>query len=139
MPRTILIVEDNDLFRGMLSSMIELHGYTVVVARRGSEGLALAAAQSIDAAVTDVDMPEMDGFEFCRQLRAQEQAAGRDVPVWIMTGVMRPALMKKATAAGTGLVLRKPFPIAEICKQFEEEFAKRAGAGPAGDTSPVAS
>ena len=136
MPRTILIVEDNDMFRGMLSSMIALRGYTVIVARGGAEGLALAAAQPIDAAVTDVEMPEMDGFEFCRQLRAQQQAAGREIPVWIMTGVLKPALARKAAAAGTLLVLRKPFPIDEVCKQFEQEFAQPGSAAPAGASLP---
>src|SRR5262245_34541253 len=124
MSRTILIVEDNDLFRGMLSSMLSLRGYTVVIARRASEALAISAAQPIDGVLTDVDMPEMNGFEFCAQLRAQQAAAGRDIPVWIMTGVFRPALEKKAATAGAVLVLRKPFPIEEVCTQLEQEFEK---------------
>jgi CheY-like chemotaxis protein len=130
MSRTILIVEDNELFRGMLSSMLALRGYTIVVAGRGSEGLAIAAAQPIDGVLTDVDMPEMDGFAFCAQLREQQKAAGQDIPVWIMTGVMRPALTKKANAAGAVLVLRKPFPIEEVCAQIESEFEKRASDAP---------
>lgn len=138
MTRTILIVEDNDLFRGMLSSMLALRGYIVVVARRGAEGLSIAAAQRIDAALTDVDMPEMDGFEFCTQLCAQQKAAGRDIPVWIMTGVMRPALSKKAAAAGAVLVLRKPFPIEEVCAQIESELGKRAEPPPLPSEKPVA-
>jgi CheY-like chemotaxis protein len=138
MSRTILIVEDNDLFRGMLSSMLALRGYTIVATSRGSEGLAAALAQPVDAALTDVDMPEMDGFEFCTQLRAQQNEAGRDIPVWIMTGVMRPALTRKATAAGAVLVLRKPFPIEEVCAQIEGEFEKRAsGAPPTTGAAPV--
>src|SRR3954471_8990716 len=122
MARTLLIVEDNDLFRGMLSSMLALRGYTIVTASRGSEGLAVAAAQKVDAVLTDVDMPEMDGFDFCAQIRAQQQAAGRDIPVWIMTGMFRPALAKKAANAGAVLVLRKPFPIEDVCAQIESEF-----------------
>lgn len=138
MTRTILIVEDNDLFRGMLSSMLALHGYIVVPARRGAEGLTIAAAQRIDAALTDVDMPEMDGFEFCAKLREQEKAAGRDIPVWIMTGVMRPALSKKAATAGAVLVLRKPFPIEEVCAQIEGELTKRLEPPPLPSEKPVA-
>lgn len=126
MARTLLIVDDNDLFRGMLRSMLELRGYNLIVARNGVEGLAVAAAQSIDGALTDIDMPEMDGYEFCRQLRAQQAAIGRDVPVWIMSGVFRPALAKKAAAAGALLVLRKPFPVDEVCGHLEAEFQKRA-------------
>jgi CheY-like chemotaxis protein len=130
MSRTILIAEDNDMFRGMLSSMLELRGYIAVPARDGAEALALAAAQPVDGVLADVEMPEMDGFEFCARIRAQQQAAGQDVPVWIMTGTMRPALSKKAIAAGAVLVLRKPFPIDEVCARIEAEFEKRAGATP---------
>ncbi len=130
MSRTLLIVEDNDLFRGMLKSLLEMRGYTVVVARNGPEGLALAAGRTFDGAITDIEMPEMDGYEFCRQLRAQEQARGIDIPVWIMSGVFRPALAKKAAAAGALLVLRKPFPIEEVCATLEQEFAKRASGSP---------
>ncbi len=130
MPRTLLIVDDNDLFRGMLKSLLEMRGYAVVVARNGPEGLALAASQAFDGALTDIEMPEMDGYEFCRQLRAQQQAQGIDIPVWIMSGVFRPALAKKAAAAGALLVLRKPFPIEEVCATLEQEFSKRSSEPP---------
>src|SRR5215212_8417939 len=100
MPRTILIVEDNDLFRGMLRSLLEMRGYAVVTASSGDEGLAAAAGQPVDAVLTDLDMPGMNGFEFCQQLRAQQQAVGKDMPVWIMSGVFRPALAKRAAEAG---------------------------------------
>lgn len=129
LPRTILVVDDNDLFRGMVSSLMAMRGYRIVVARNGPEGLALAAEQPIDGALTDIEMPEMDGYEFCRQLRAQQQAAGRDLPVWIMSGVFRPALEKKAAAAGAILVLRKPFPIDEVCAHLEAEFQQREEGG----------
>jgi CheY-like chemotaxis protein len=126
MPRTLLLVEDNELFRGMLRSLLTMRGYNVETARTGAEGLAMSAARTFDGVLTDVDMPEMDGFEFCRQLREQNKAAGLDVPVWIMTGMFRPALTKKADAAGAVLVLRKPFPIDEVCAQLEQEFEKRS-------------
>lgn len=125
MPHTILLVDDNDLYRGMLRSLLELHGYQVVTARSGAEGLAAATTNVIEAALLDVDMPEMDGFELCRQLKAQQLAAGQDVPVWIITGSFRPALARRAEAAGALLVLRKPFPIEELCGNLEREFLKR--------------
>jgi len=117
------------MFRGMLSSMLELRGYKVLAVSRGAQGLATAAEQPVDAALSDVDMPEMDGFDFCARFREQQKAAGKDTPEWIMTGVMRPALAKKAAAAGALLVLRKPFPVEEVCAQIEAEFQKRAEGG----------
>lgn len=128
MPRTILIVDDNDAYRGVLASLISLRGYQVVTARNGTEGLAVAATRPIDAALVDVEMPGMDGFEFCGQLQAQCQGSGKNLPVWIMTGVLRPALNKKAAQAGAILVLRKPFHAEEFVQRCEEEFQARAAA-----------
>jgi CheY-like chemotaxis protein len=125
MPRTVLLVDDNDLYRGMLRSLLELRGYHVIPARNGAEGLTCAANSPIDAALVDLDMPEMDGFETCRRLKALPAEAGHDVPVWIITGTFRPALAKRAAAAGALLVLRKPFPIEELCGELEREFLKR--------------
>lgn len=133
MSRTLLLVEDNEMFRGMLRSLLTMRGYAVEVARNGPEGLAMAAARNFDAVLSDVDMPEMDGFEFCRQVREQQKAVGRNIPVWIMTGMFRPALAKRAAAAGAMLVLRKPFPIEEICAQLEQEFQKHPDASAPGE------
>jgi CheY-like chemotaxis protein len=136
MSRSLLVVEDNDLFRGMLRSLLEMRGYVVVLARNADEGLAMAAAQSFDGVLTDVEMPGMDGFEFCKAVREQQLAVGQDIPVWIMTGVFRPALAKKAAAAGAVLVLRKPFPVDEVCAKLEAEFTKRSEEGaPPADSS----
>jgi CheY-like chemotaxis protein len=128
MPHTILLVDDNDLYRGMLRSLLELQGYQVIIARNGPEGLACATTGRIDAALADVNMPEMDGFEFCRRLKAQQLAVGQDVPVWIITGAFQPALARRASEAGALLVLRKPFPIQELRAQLEQEFLKRGSA-----------
>ena len=125
MPHTILIVDDNDAFRGMLRAALEARGYVPLVARSGAEGLQLAAQYLVDAALVDVEMTEMDGFEFCRQFKEQNQAAGREVPMWIMTGVLRPGLTKKADAVGALVVLRKPLNIEQTCAQFEREFRHR--------------
>src|ERR1041385_3464561 len=124
MARTILIVDDNDAFRGMLGSALLERGYQVIVARCGPDGLA-AANYVVDAVLADVDMPEMDGFEFCRRLRDECSREGREVPVWIMTGALQLGLSKRGDAAGAKLVMRKPFNVDEICEQFERAFRER--------------
>ena len=127
MPHTILIVDDNDAFRGMLTSVLGMRGYTILAASSGAEGLKLAAEYQIDAALVDVEMPVMEGFEFCQLLREQNQANGRDVPVWIMTGALRLGISRRAAAVGALVVLRKPLSVEETCAQFEKEFQQRAG------------
>ena len=126
MPRTILIVDDNDAYRGMMRTVLTERGYGVTVARSGAEGLAAVAAdRAIDAVLADVDMPGMDGFEFCRRLRAERPADLPDLPVWIMTGVLQLGLTKRGNAVGAMLVLRKPFDVDEVCAQFERTFSAR--------------
>jgi CheY-like chemotaxis protein len=138
MSRTLLLVEDNELFRGMLRSLLTMRGYNVVTASNGTEGMAVAAEYEIDAALADVEMPGMDGFEFCARLREALKSTGQDLPVFIMTGVFRPALEKRAAAAGAVLVLRKPFPIEEVCAKLEREFERRSDSPLPGGAAPEA-
>jgi CheY-like chemotaxis protein len=127
MPRTILVVDDNAPFRGMLKSMLKMRGYEPVVAATAAEGLKFAAIPAIDAVLVDYDMPGTNGLEFCRQLREQNRASGRNLPVWIMTGALDPEVGKSAAAVGALLVLRKPFNTDAMCAMLEREFAARAG------------
>ncbi len=138
MSRTILIVDDNDQFRGMLTTVLGLRGYTTVAARSAAEGLKAAAARAFDAVITDVEMPDMNGLEFCAELREQEKPSGRYVPVWIMTGGLRVGVNRRATALGALHVLRKPLNVDEVCAQFEHEFHRRETGSPlpAPDAAP---
>jgi CheY-like chemotaxis protein len=130
MSRSILIVDDNEMFRGMLRSLLAMRGFEAVMAANGQEGLAIAASRPIDAVLSDVDMPGMDGIEFCAQLRALAQKEGKDIPVWIMTGGMRPGMARRAAAAGALLVVRKPFNVVDVCNQIQQEFEARSSRPP---------
>ena len=126
MPHTILVVDDNAPFRGMLKSMLHMRGYEPVVASTAVEGLKLAAIPAIEAVLVDFDMPGTNGLEFCRQLREQNRATGRDIPIWIMTGAMDPEVGKRAAEVGALLVVRKPFNTDAMCAMLEREFAARS-------------
>jgi hypothetical protein len=126
MARTILVVDDNAAFRGMLKTMLKMRGYEPVTASTAAEGLQLAANPAIEAVLVDFDMPGTNGLEFCRQLREQNRAAGRDIPTWIMTGALDPEVGKSAADVGALLVVRKPFNTDSMCAMLEREFAKRS-------------
>ncbi len=127
MARTILVVDDNAPFRGMLKSMLKMRGYEPVVAGTAADGLRLAAETAVDAVLVDFDMPVINGLEFCRRLREQNRAAGRDIPTWIMTGALDPEVGKNAADVGALLVVRKPFNTDAMCGMLEQEFAARSG------------
>lgn len=72
---SLLIVDDNSATRYALRRRLERHGYRLQEAGTGTEGLALIAAQSFDALILDVNLPDMSGFDIVRQLRADPRTA----------------------------------------------------------------
>jgi DNA-binding response OmpR family regulator len=114
MAQTVLIIDDNPLVREVVRQMLQARGYAVLVAEEGRAGLRQLAKNEVDVAIVDVDMPLMNGVEVCTALREQAAAAGRTLPVWLMTGVTRPELVEGAERAGAAGILAKPFTTAEL-------------------------
>lgn len=67
---TILIVEDERALRESISAMLELHGYKVILSENGKEGLEITHKHMPDLIISDIMMPEMDGFEFLHEIRS---------------------------------------------------------------------
>jgi DNA-binding response OmpR family regulator len=102
--------------------LLEHRGYEVIVADSGAAGLARAAERNVDGALIDVHMTGMNGIEVCRILREQAAAAGRKLPVWIMTGARSAPIIKAAAEAGALVVLSKPFSHGELYQRIEAEL-----------------
>ena len=82
MKETILIIEDEEDIRALLSSLLESEGYHIITASNGREGIAMFQEHSPDLVLTDVRMPIMDGIEVLREIKAKES----DTEVIILTG-----------------------------------------------------
>ncbi len=80
----ILIIDDNDEFRGMVADYFGEMGYRIAVAMNGAEGLARAKELKPDLIICDVMMPDVGGIEVLRGLQADEDT--RAIPVLVMTG-----------------------------------------------------
>jgi CheY-like chemotaxis protein len=124
--RTVLVVDDDPRFRGMLCEALGMHGLKVVAAADATNGLAIAKSCPVDAVLSDYQMPEADGLAFCQALRA---APGENpgVPVWLMTG-STDLSTERARAAGAVDVFRKPFRVTEVIHAMERHLtpAERA-------------
>ena len=108
----VLVVDDEYDFRVIVAHVLEHGGYDTVLAGDGAEGLHLFEDRRPDLVVLDGNLPDMDGIEVCRRLRATE--AGRDVPVLMCT--VRSALDRVSAgleAGATDYVL-KPFETEEL-------------------------
>ena len=79
----ILLVEDNEMNRDMLSRRLERRGYAVVIAEDGGAGIALAKSESPDLILMDMSLPVMNGFDFIQELRKNKD--WQDIPVVILT------------------------------------------------------
>lgn len=114
---TILVVEDDDGFRGLIVRILRALGYTVLDARDGRDALARyqIAGSSIDLVLTDVAMPHVDGIELGRQLREQRQ----DLPLLYMSGYSAETLGGRLPTNSTGFI-RKPFTMDRVAACVDE-------------------
>lgn len=120
MTRTLLIIDDNKSVRDALRFLLERRGYQVLTAESGPEGIALAEQHAVDGVMVDVNMPGMNGIMACRALKAQAEAKGRTLPIWMMTGARTPELAKTAAEAGALVLLPKPFDFADLFRRLDE-------------------
>ena len=111
-PSTVLIVDDKPSARELLRAILLEQGYTLAFATSGQEALTSAAELSPDVILLDVMMPGLDGFEVCRQLRADPVLA--QVPVILITALDDEDSVLQGLEAGADDFISKPFNQAEL-------------------------
>jgi two-component system, OmpR family, response regulator len=123
----VLVIEDEVKMAGLLKRGLEEEGYAVDVAGTGSDALWLGTENPYDAIVLDVMLPDQDGFEVCRQLRA----GGRWAPVLMLTA--RDAVPDRVAGldAGADDYLTKPFSFTELFARLRALVRRGAGERPA--------
>ncbi|GII59475.1 DNA-binding response regulator [Planotetraspora thailandica] len=103
----VLVVDDEPNIRDLVGIALRFHGFSVTGAGGGGEALDLAATGEFDLVVLDVMLPDVDGFEVCRRLRA----AGRDVPIIFLTAKDTPADTVRGLTLGGDDYVTKPFSV----------------------------
>ncbi|MBF0441749.1 MAG: response regulator [Oligoflexales bacterium] len=104
----ILIVDDSMTTRKNLKDLFEQNGYEVVEASNGVSGLkSFNDNEKIDAIISDINMPEMDGLEFCREIKKHER--GTNVPILVVTAVATKKNNETARKIGVDGIIVKPF------------------------------
>ena len=108
----ILLVEDNEINIIAIGTYLQDRGYHVVVARNGREALASVGAARPDVILMDIQMPEMEGLEATRQLRAHPTYAA--LPIIALTALAMPGDRERCLAAGANEYLTKPVSLKEL-------------------------
>lgn len=111
---TILIVEDDELIREILSKVLEKHGFTPKAVGTGEEGLSLMESNTYEAVVLDINLPSMDGFEVLTQLRSR----GLQTPVLLLTSRQRVSDRVRGLDLGADDYLPKPFEYEEFIERL---------------------
>jgi signal transduction histidine kinase len=103
----ILIVEDSPTQAALLSHLLERSGHRVRVAGNGQEALAALRERASDLVITDVVMPEMDGYELCEAIKSDETLG--EVPVILLTSLSDPQDVIRSLQCGADNFIRKPY------------------------------
>ena len=115
MSQSILVVDDSATVRKFVSVSLSMQGFTVVTACDGMDALEKLPTARVDLVITDLNMPNMDGFELIRALRDNPQF--RDLPVIILTSLNDSVSKETGASLGVGAYLIKPFSLEKI--QYE--------------------
>jgi two-component system cell cycle response regulator DivK len=120
----ILLVEDNDMNRDMLSRRLEKRGYEVVIAVDGQQGVALAQSEAPALIVMDMSLPVLDGWEATRQLKSAP--ATRAIPIIALTAHAMAGDRERAREAGADDFDTKPVELPRLLEKIEALLARRA-------------
>jgi CheY-like chemotaxis protein len=124
----ILLVEDNEMNRDMLSRRLEKRGFTVVLAVDGAAGIAQAKAEKPDLILMDLSLPVIDGWEASKQIKADPETS--KTPIIALTAHAMASDREKCLAAGCDDFDTKPVELPRLLAKIDEILKKNAPPAP---------
>jgi DNA-binding response OmpR family regulator len=119
----ILVIEDDLQMKNLLVLLLERSGLDVMASELGEEGLRLAQNHPVDLILSDIDLPDISGFEVCRRLKENPEL--RSIPVIIMSGRLTEGNAAQAMDLGAADYITKPCPAKEILAKVAAHLAAR--------------
>ena len=114
----ILIVEDNEMNRDMLSRRLERKGFDVVMAEDVKKGVAMAQSENPDLILMDLSLPIMDGWEATSTIKSEEST--RDIPIIVLTAHAMSGDREKALEAGADEYDTKPIDFKRLLGKIKD-------------------
>lgn len=121
----ILLVEDNEMNRDMLSRRLQRRGYSVELAVDGRQGVEMAKSGQYDLVLMDMSLPELDGWEATRELRAEPSTKG--LPIIALTAHAMAGDQDKALEAGCDDYDIKPIELPRLLAKIEALLGRTEG------------
>lgn len=119
---SILVLDDSASMRQMIKTALMDKGHVIVGAANGVQGLKFVKSTPFDLVITDLNMPEMDGLTFIRELRKSPDHRG--MPVLFVSTESNEAFKQQAKAAGATGWVTKPFSSDQLCRVVEKVLGK---------------
>ncbi len=118
----ILVVDDNELNQWVIASICRNRGHEVTILSSGLDAVRLVRKRSFDVLLLDIKMPDIDGYEVTRQIRASEQgsSSSRHLPIIALTAHIRSGTKERCTAAGMDGYLLKPVRLKALFMMIEK-------------------
>jgi len=122
----ILLIEDNELNRDMLSRRLQKRGYEIVMAIDGESGVAMARSETPELILMDMSLPGIDGWEATRRLKGAPET--RHIPIMALTAHAMPSDRDKALAAGCDDFDTKPVELPRLLEKIAALVKKGSAA-----------
>jgi two-component system cell cycle sensor histidine kinase/response regulator CckA len=117
----VLLVEDDDPVRELIGRALRANGFEVVAAASGEEALDIELDRHVDLLLSDVLLPNQNGFEVANQIRARSP----QIPIVFMSGYYDQAVAEAAHLDISSTILQKPFAMADLLAHLRAAYAAR--------------
>jgi len=124
MPKTVLIVEDNELNMKLFCDLLDAHGYRTVQTRDGLEALDLARKHRPDLILMDIQLPEVSGLEITKWLKDDEEL--KSIPVIAVTAFAMKGDEEKIRQGGCEAYIAKPISVAHFVDMVRQFIGRSA-------------
>lgn len=119
-PKKVLIVDDFPAMRNAVRELMEKNGYEPLEANNGLEALAVMEKETVDLIITDLVMPEMDGFDFCEKIKSNKDY--KNIPVIVLSTQKDVRFIMKALKLGADDYIVKPIEASLLNKVIARVF-----------------
>jgi len=119
MKKNVLYIEDNPDNLLLVKRVLNSRGYNVFEAKDGMEGLSVAQSEDVDLILLDINLPDIDGYEVARRLRASGKSSLAYVPIIAITANALKGDAERALEAGCDVYMSKPINIRELWARVE--------------------
>lgn len=121
MAKTILVIEDQEQNLYLIKYMLEAHGYRIVLARDGNEGISAARAEFPDLILLDIQLPTIDGYDVARALKSDPDLCA--IPIVAVTSYAMPGDRERVMGVGCTGYIEKPIDPERFVCQIKDYIA----------------